>query len=126
MRSVKKLRQSREVADMWVGKLGAAPEGNVGLLAIEIIRTMSFELAMMIKRGGMDPENAPETIKMVKELALTCMRLEKSAFDNMKRETETRKQALEAAAKTASETARKAGVSEETIETIWRDVLRMQ
>ena len=43
---------------------------------IEIIKTMSFELAMTIKRGGMDAESAPETIKMVKELALTCMRPE--------------------------------------------------
>lgn len=35
------------------------------------------------------------------------------------------KKAREEAAKTASDTARKAGVSEETISAIWRDVLRM-
>jgi hypothetical protein len=119
------LRQSREIADMWIGKIGEAPQGNVGMLAIEIIRTMSFELAMTIKRGGLDAESAPETIKMIKELALTCMRLEKSASDNVRREKEVRQQALEDAAKAASEIAKQAGVSKETVDAIWRDVLRM-
>ncbi|MBT0664767.1 DUF3486 family protein [Geobacter pelophilus] len=119
------LRQSREIANMWIGKLGTAPEGNVGMLAIEIIKTMSFELAMVLKRGDMDSESAPGTIKMIKELALTCMRLEKSANDNMKREKEIRTQFAEEAAKTASETARAAGVSPDTVDRIWKEVLRM-
>ncbi len=119
------LRQSREIADMWIGKLGAAPQGNVGMLVVEIVQTMSFELGMMLKRGGIDPENAPETIKMLKDLALTSMRLEKSASDNVKREKEVRKQALEEAAKQASETARLAGVSPDTVDRIWKEVLRM-
>lgn len=104
------LRQSREIADMWIGKLGEAPQGNVGMLAIEIVRTMAFELSMTIKRGGMDAESAPDTIKMVKDLALTCMRLEKSASDNMKREAEIRKQALQDAAAIVGDEARAQGM----------------
>lgn len=117
------LRQSREIADMWIAKLGATPQGNVGMLAIEIIRTMSFELAMIIRRGGLDAESAPDTIKMVKELALTCMRLEKSASDNVKREQEIRRQALDDATSAMEKSAKDKGITTESIEAI-RDALR--
>lgn len=119
------LRQSREIADMWVAKLGSPATGNVGMLVVEMIRTMSFEVSMAIRKGGLDPESAPETIKMLKDLALTSMRLEKSASDNVKREREVRKEALEQAAAQIEKTAVAAGVSAEAIQTIRRDVLRM-
>lgn len=117
------LQQSREIADMWVGKFGASPSGNVGMLAVEIIRTMSFEMAMMVKRGGIDPESAPETIKMLKDLALTSMRLEKSASDNLKREQEIRKLALQDAADTAVVEVKKGGLSDDAADQIRRKIL---
>lgn len=113
------LQQSREIADMWVGKFGASPSGNVGMLAVEIIRTMSFEMAMMVKRGGIDPESAPETIKMLKDLALTSMRLEKSASDNLKREQEIRKLALQDAADNVEKAAVQQGLNAEQA-AFWR------
>lgn len=113
------LQQSREIADMWVGKFGASPSGNVGMLAVEIIRTMSFEMAMMVKRGGVDPESAPETIKMLKDLALTSMRLEKSASDNLKREQEIRKLALQDAADNVEKAAVQQGLNAEQA-AFWR------
>jgi len=119
------LRESREVAKQWIGSLGAVPQGEVGLLVNEIIRTLSFDVSLFLRRGQMDADTAPETVKMLKDLALTMMRLEKAASDNVDREAKIKKQAMQDAADTVSSTAKEAGVSEDTIQIIRRDILRM-
>jgi hypothetical protein len=116
MRDVgERLRQSREVADRWIGQLGAAPQGQVGNLVNEILRTLSFDVTLFMQEGTLDAETAPAVVGMLKDLALTSMRLEKAASLNVEREKEIRQQALEEAAKTMDKTARKAGVTPETI-----------
>ena len=111
----KKVRQAREAAQMWVGELGAVPQGQVGQFVNEILRTLSFDISSMLQDGEIDPENAPAVVGMLKDLALTTMRLEKAANLNVEREQEIRKQALEDAAKTVDKTARTLGVSQESI-----------
>ena len=126
MRQVgEKLRQSREVADRWINKLGAAPQGKIGNLVNEILRTLSFDISLHLQSKTLDADSAPAVVGMLKELALTAMRLEKAANLNVEREKEIKRQALEEAAETVSETAREAGVSKDTIARIRRDVLRM-
>ena len=121
-----RLRQSREVAQMYIAHVGAAPQGQTGLLINEMLRSMAFELSLKLQDVDLeDPENMSATIDQVKALALAVQRLEQSATINVKRETEIRKQALEEAANAASETARQAGVSPDTVERIWKEVLRM-
>lgn len=120
-----KLRQSREIAQVWIGKLGAAPQGQVGNLVNEILRTLSFDMALLLQRGEVDAENAPAVVEMLKGLSLTMQRLEQAANLNVKREQDIRKQALEEAAEAVGATAKEAGVSAETIARIRRDVLRM-
>ncbi|HHK75271.1 MAG TPA: DUF3486 family protein [Rhizobiales bacterium] len=120
-----KLRQSREVARMWIGKLGAAPQGQVGNLVNEILRTLAFDLSLKLQNEELTAESLPGVISQVKGLSLAVQRLEASSTMNVKREAEIRKQALEQAAAAASETARDAGVSPETIKRIQRDVLGM-
>lgn len=126
MREVgERLRQSREVADRWINKLGAAPQGQVGNLINEILRTLSFDVTLFMQQGSLDEESAPAVVGMLKDLALTSMRLERAANLNVEREKEIRTQALEAAAEAVGETAKEAGVSADTIARIRRDVLRM-
>jgi hypothetical protein len=116
MRDVgERLRQSREVADRWIGKLGAAPQGQVGNLINEILRTLSFDVTLFMQGGTLDAESAPAVVGMLKDLALTTMRLERAANLNVEREKEIRQQTMEEAAKTVDKTARKAGVTAETI-----------
>lgn len=127
MRKVgEKLRQSREVANMWIGKLGAAPQGKLGNLINETLRTLAFDATLKLNDAELTGESLPGVIDQLKGLALAAQRLEAGSTMNVKREAEIRKQAIEDVAKTASEAARQAGVSEETIENIWRDVLRMK
>lgn len=116
MRDVgERLRQSREVADRWINKLGAAPQGQVGNLINEILRTLSFDVTLFMQEGTLDKESAPAVVGMLKDLALTTMRLEKAANLNVEREKEIRQQALEEAASRVDKAARKNGVTPETI-----------
>jgi len=83
-----KLRQSREIAQMWVGRLGAEPQGQVGHLLNEMIRGLAFDCAMALSEGE---EAVPP--KMLRDLAMAVERLEKAASENVKRDEEIRKQA---------------------------------
>lgn len=124
MRDVgERLRQSREVADRWINKLGAAPQGKVGNLINEILRTLSFDVTLFMQSGSLDEESAPAVVGMLKDLALTSMRLEKAANLNVERETEIRKQAAEAAANVADKTLAGQGMSRDTIDAIKREIL---
>lgn len=121
-----KLRQSRDVAEMFIGKVGAAPQGQMGLLINEILRTLAFDISLKIQDADLkDPETLASTIDQVKALALATQRLEQSATINVKREAEIRKQVLEDAADRVAESAKAAGITAETIQTIRRDVLNM-
>lgn len=126
MRQVgERLQQSREIAKVWIGKLGAAPQGQTGLLVNEILRTLAFDLSLKLQDAELSEETIPGVISQLKSLSLAVQRLEASSTMNVKREAEIKRQALEAAADKVGETAREAGVSQETIERIRRDVLRM-
>lgn len=115
-----KLRHSREIAKMWIGRLGAEPQGEVGKLLNEMVRTLAFEATMEMAEGS-----EPVQPKMLRDLAIAIEKLEKAASENVKRDAEIRKRALEEAAEAVGKTAMQAGVSEETIRIIRRDVLRM-
>ncbi len=117
-----KLRQSREISQMWIGKLGAAPQGNVGNLVNEILRTVAFDLSIKLQEID-DPDAMPGVIKMLKELSLSVMRLEVASSENVKREKEIRNQERESAAETAASIARKGGATKETIENIKAGIL---
>lgn len=113
------LRDSRMIAEMWIGKLGAAPQGQVGQLTNEIIRTLALDLSLAIqdltRDGKIDPENLPETVKMVKHLAEAQDKLEKAASENSKRDAQIRDAARKEAAEAAETAAKKAGVSQDGI-----------
>lgn len=107
-----KLRQSRQVAEMWIAKLGAQPQGQLGNLVNEMLRSMAFDLALKLQEGELTEESMPAMIEMVKELSLSVTRLEKASSENVKREALIRRQAAEDAAKAAEGAAKRAGVSD--------------
>lgn len=125
-----RLAQSRAVAEMWIGKLGAAPQGQLGHLINEILRTLAFDMSMQLQDdavAAIDPEARAGVITMLKELSLSVMRLERAASENVKREEEIRKQerarAAEEAARAAERTLASQGMSRASIDTIKREIL---
>lgn len=110
-----KLRHTREIADMWIGRFGNAPQGKVGALLNETIRCMAFETTMNLAEGA-----EPVPPKVVRELARAVYELERAASENEKREAEIRQQARTEAAEEAAKAVREAevlkgqdGISEE-------------
>lgn len=119
-----KLRQSREVAEIFISKVGAAPQGQVGLLINEMLRSMAFDLSLKLQDADIsDPETMTATIDQVKALALAVQRLEQGASINVKREQEIRKQSAEAAANVAGKALAGQGMSRDTIDEIKREIL---
>ncbi len=82
-----KIRQSREVAKMWIGNLGAAPQGEVGKLLNEMVRTLAWDATLEMAEGS-----EPVKPKMLKDMAIAIERLERAATTNVKREEEIRAQ----------------------------------
>lgn len=122
-----KLRQSRAVAEMWIGKLGAAPQGQIGHLVNEILRTLAFDLTLKLSEGELDAESMPGVIDMLKQLSLSVVRLEAASTANVKREEEVRKQARARATEEAAAVAEKSlatqGMSRDSIAAIKREIL---
>jgi hypothetical protein len=114
-----KLRQSRDVAQMYIAKVGAAPQGQMGLLINEILRTLAFDVSLKIQDADLkDPETLAATIDQLKALALAVQRLEASATLNVKREGEIRKQTREDAVKAVEAEAKRQGASATTIDAL--------
>jgi hypothetical protein len=107
-----KLRQGREVAEAFIARVGAAPQGQMGLLINEMLRGLAFDLSLRLQDADIhDPETMTATIDQVKAMALAMQRLEQSATINVKRETEIRKAAISAAADKVEEVARQQGLN---------------
>lgn len=90
-----KLRQSREVAKMWIGKLGATPQGELGHFLNEFLRTMAWESTVEISETEINEESLPGRVAMINKLALAMQRLEASSTMNVRREKEIRAQERE-------------------------------
>jgi hypothetical protein len=96
-----KLRQSREIAEMWIAKLGNAPQGKTGQLINELTRTMIFDvnLKLMEQMETGEELDLEATMGVLKDVALSVARLEKAASLNEDREKAIRE---EEAKKTAA------------------------
>ena len=103
-----KLQQSREIADMWIGKLGNQPSGQVGKLLNEVVRNLAFDAAM-----HMAEDEEPAHPGAIKELAIAIEKLEAAASKNEQRDALIRKQAREEAAQELTEQLKNDGISEE-------------
>ncbi|MCS0442124.1 DUF3486 family protein [Vibrio diabolicus] len=117
-----RLRQSREVAEVWITKLGEAPTSDVGKLLQEFVRTMAFETSMRLME---DADEKQEVIppKALNQLALVVQRIEQASMTSHKVEKEIRAAyAAEAAEKTEA-VAKKAGLTADTVKMLKAELL---
>lgn len=114
-----KLTQSRQIAEMWIGKLGNEPSGQVGKLLNEVVRNLAFDTAM-----SMAEDEEPADPKLIKELAMAIEKLENAASINEKRDAQIRQQAKEEAAKVAEQTAKAHGLDAEFAQFLREKVLQ--
>lgn len=123
----KRLRESREIAGMWIDKIGHQPEGNIGKIINEMLRSLSYEVTTELMNGKLTAESLPNVIKLLNELSLATIRLEKASSESVKREKEIRAQvkaeADAEAANKAEQAAIEAGLSSEAAINIKNSIL---
>lgn len=107
----KEIREAREVADVWVARLGTKPSGDVSNLLMEMLRTQAFKLMVKLSEDPdamLDPD-------MLKDLSLGIQRLESAAMQTHKREKDIRKAFAEEAAREIDQVATESGWSAESV-----------
>lgn len=106
---MQKYREAQEIAKVWIGKLQADPEGDVGRLLSEMLRTAAFQTIGDMEAAG--PMDLMLLAKALKDLAgtdkLTADRILKVRVEERAR-----------AAKDATTAAKAAGASNQTIAVI--------
>jgi len=104
------IRQAREMAELWVAKLGNKPTGEVSQLLMEMLRTQSFKLLV---KANDDPNEVLDP-KTIGELALSIQRLERAALLSIEKEKQIRQAFAEEAANAVTEELRgEDGMSEQ-------------
>ncbi|MCX7071201.1 MAG: DUF3486 family protein [Gammaproteobacteria bacterium] len=121
--SGKKIREAREVAAVWAERLGNEPQGDIGKVVMELLRTLAFDATMQLGEEG----NAEVQIsgKEIGALALAMQRLEAASSLSLKREQALRQAAAEEAASLVDAVAaeKPAGLTPEAAEEIKRRIL---
>lgn len=93
-----KMRQSSEMADAWIAKLGSKPSGRVGELVISMMTTLVYEINLKLQDAEIDAESMPGLIRLLRELSLTAQRLERASKVSADRELKIREEERRAAA----------------------------
>ena len=113
----KKIREAREVAEVWTKQLGEAPQSDIGKLLMEAVKTMAFDLTL----------NADEAVandpKFLNQLALIANRIEQAQSISEERERKVRKEVAQQAAETAEKVVMQAGLSADTVAQIKQQIL---
>ncbi|WP_240222869.1 DUF3486 family protein [Rheinheimera hassiensis] len=118
-----RIRQSREVAEVWISKLGQAPTSDVGKLLQEFVRTMAFETSMKLMDEAAEDGAEPISPKALGQLALVVQRIEAASMSSLKVEKEIRSAFAVEAANTAEKVAKTAGLTKESVELLKREIL---
>lgn len=115
-----KLRETREVANVWMARFGDEPTSDVLQLVVEMCQGALFKYALKASEGDDDSLFDPDSMK---DVTLSIQRLAKAAEMNAKREKEIRKAFAEQAANEAESEAKEAGLSAEAAELIRNKIL---
>lgn len=111
---MQKYREAQEIAKVWIGKLATDPEGDVGRLLSEMLRTAAFQTMGDMEAAA--PMDLMLLAKALKDLAgadkLTAERI-------LKVRTEAAKEAAEKVAAVG----KAKGLSKETVEELRREIL---
>ena len=116
----RRLQERHQVADMWVGKFGRLPQGQLGQLIIQMVHGLAFDAGVQLSEASLDVENMPATVKMLKDLAQTLEKTERASSLNAQREREIKQQALKDAAQNIEQAARAKGMGEAQVR-FWRE-----
>jgi hypothetical protein len=115
---MEKFRQAKEIAKVWVGKIDEDPDGDVGRLLSEMLRTVAFQTISDFDEGeeGASAGELMFIAKAIKELA----QADKLSAD---RELKIRQEVAKKAAAVVDKATATRGLTEETRDEIRREIL---
>lgn len=111
---MQRYREAQEVAKVWIGKLQADPEGDVGRLLAEMLRTSAFQTLGDLDSA--DPQSLMFLAKALKDLAST----DKLTADRI---LLVRREAAKEAAEKISAVGKAKGLSAETVAELRKEIL---
>lgn len=107
-------REAQEIAKVWIGKLQADPEGDVGRLLSEMLRTISFNTMGDMEAGT--PQEVMFLAKALKDLAGA----DKLTADRI---LLVRREAAKDAAEKVATVGKAKGLTKDTVEALRREIL---
>ncbi|MGX2948579.1 DUF3486 family protein [Frederiksenia canicola] len=113
-----KIRQAREVAEIWTKQFGEMPQTDIGKTLMEMVKQIAFETSLKLgeQDGGIEP-------KQLAHLSAAIQRLEQAESLSYKREQAIRKEVAQQAADTAEKIVTEAGLSASTVKTLKEQIL---
>ncbi|NBI12147.1 DUF3486 family protein [[Haemophilus] felis] len=113
-----KIRQAREVAEVWTRQFGEMPQTDIGKTLIEIVKQIAFDTTMKLGEyeNGVDP-------KALAQLTAAVQRLEQAESLSYKREQAIRKEVALLAAETAEKVVAQAGLAKSTVDQLRAEIL---
>lgn len=115
---MEKFRQAKEIAKVWVGKIEEDPDGDMGRMLSEMLRTVAWQTIGNFdeSESGASAGELMFVAKAIKELA----QADKISAD---RELKIRQEVAKKAAATVEQAATAAGYSADTIGVIKKEIL---
>ncbi|MBS9438983.1 DUF3486 family protein [Photorhabdus noenieputensis] len=113
-----RIREGREIADVWVSRLGSEPTSDVGKLLQEFVKSLAFETSMHLAESDKVVEP-----KALSQLALVAARIEQAAMTSTRREKEIRAAFAAEAAEQTETLVKQAGLTAEAAADIKRQIL---
>ncbi|MBA2411073.1 MAG: DUF3486 family protein [Gammaproteobacteria bacterium] len=105
-----KYREAQEIAKVWIGKLEAEPEGDVGRLLSEMLRTVAFE---QISKRADGEASTPLEMSLLARTIKDLSAADKTSADRLLRVRREVQVKAEKVAEEVVQTARKAGLTAE-------------
>lgn len=118
----RRMRESREVARVWAERLGQEPQGDIGKLVMELLRTMAFDATLALSEPGEDGQVQLDP-KAINTLSLAMQRLEAAGKWNIQREQAMREAVLAQAAETVEKVGKSRGLTDDAIDQFRREIL---
>lgn len=118
--SMKKYRQAQEVAKVWMDKVEAEPNGDVGRLLPEMLRVVAFQ--SLTSMGESDKPAKPMDVMLLAKAIRDVAGTTKTQLE-VERQLRAMRAELKAAAQDVESAARAAGLSGETVAQIKQRIL---
>lgn len=117
-RHARAMTEVREVAAMWAERMDEEPDGDVGRLINETIKTLIYEVV-----SDVPMDDAADSLKMLGQAALALQRLEQARGVNFRAALLKKEKFLADAAKEVEKAMKAKGMGAETVEAVKKLIL---